>query len=166
MGIPRVLDMALCDLNLGLPDEHKVFVIDHQKSKLPFKISEKGECIPYSDIKTYHNIASINWLQKISSNNKSPQYSQYSIKNWKMYLDNHRKRIIVTFNNSIYAFSEYGKVYIIENGIPKCVKEKRSINELFSEMLKFYSNTKNWIIEQSSVTPPKTINGLIEIDII
>lgn len=166
MGIPRVLDMALCDLNLGLPDEHKVFVIDHQKSKLPFKISAKGECIPYSDIKTYHNIATINCLQKISSNNKSPQYSQNSIKNWKMYLDNHRKRIIVTFNNSIYAFSEYGKVYIIENGIPKCVKEKRSINELFSEMLKFDSNTKNWIIEQASVIPPKTINGLIEIDII
>lgn len=164
MGIPRVLDMALCDLNLGLPDEHKVFVIDHQKSKLPFKMSVKGECIPYSDKKTYHNIASINWLQKISSTNKSPRYTQNSIKNWKMYLDDYR--IVVTYKNSIYAFSEYGKVYIIENGIPKCVKEKRSINELLSEMLKPYSDTKKWDTEQISVTPPKTIKGLIEIDII
>ena len=117
MVIPRVLDIALCDLNLGLPDEHKVFVIDHQETKLPIKISAKGESIPYSDIKTYHNINSKDWVKRLSSNNISPQYTPYSnsftTSNWKMYLDKHR--IIITHKDAICAFSEYGKVYIFDN---------------------------------------------------
>lgn len=166
MGIPRVLDMALCDLNLGLPDEHKVFVVDHQKSKLPIKKSTKGGSIPYSDIKTYHNIASIDWLKKMSPNNISPKYSPYS-SNWKMYLDKHR--IIVTTNrNVICAYSEYGEVYIFDNDTQTFARviDKRSVNEILSDMLKLYSNTRNWEIEQASVNPPTTIEGLIRMDII
>lgn len=166
MGIPRVLDMALCDLNLGLPDEHKVFVIDHQKSNLPIKISAKGGSIPYSDIKTYHNIASIDWLKRISSNNTSPQYAPNSISNWKMYLDKHR--IIVTHRDLIFAYSEYGNVYFVDNCTHTSVrvKDERSVNELFSEMLKSYSKIQTWEIEQAFVTPPTTVKGLIKMDII
>ena len=174
MGIPRVLDMALCDLNLGLPDEHKVFVIDHQKSNLPIKITAKGESIPYSDIKTYHNIATIDWINKISSNNTSRQYNPYSISNWKMFLDKYR--IIVTHSTHlrkeridvICAYSEYGKVYIFDNNTQTYVrvKEERSVNELLSEMLKSYSKIQEWKTEQASVTPPTTVKGLIRMDII
>lgn len=169
MGIPRVLDMALCDLNLGLPDEHKVFVIDHQKSNLPIKVSVKGGCIPYSDIKTYHNIKSEDWLKRLSSSNTSSRYAPYSessIKRWKMYLDKHR--IIVTHNDVICAYSEYGKVYIFDNKTQAYVKvnEERSVNELFSDMLKSYSNIQNWNIENASVMPPTTVKGLIRMDII
>lgn len=169
MGIPRVLDMALCDLNLGLPDEHKVFVIDHQKSNLPIKISAKGGSIPYSDIKTYHNIKSEDWLKRLSSNNTSSLYTPYCeslIRYWKMYLDKHR--IIVTHKDLIYAYSEYGKVYFFDNNTQTYVrvKEERSVNELLSEMLKSYSNIQNWNIEQVSVTPPTTVEGLIRMDII
>lgn len=166
MGIPRVLDIALCDLNLGLPDEHKVFVIDHRKSNLPIKISAKGRSIPYSDIKTYHNIASINWLKRISSNNTSPQYSPYSISNWKMYYDKHK--IIATHRGAVFAYSEYEKVYIYDNTTQAFVrvKDERSVNELLSEMLKSYSKIQTWEIEPVFVTPPKTIKGLTQIDII
>ena len=169
MGIPRVLDMALCDLNLGLPDEHKVFVIDHQKSNLPIKESTKGGSIPYSDIKTYHNINSEDWLKRLSSNNSFSRYSLYSessIRRWKMYLDKHR--IIVTHNDVICAYSEYGKVYIFDNKTQTYVrvKEERSVNELLSEMLKSYSNIQKWKTEQASVTPPTTVKGLIRMDII
>ena len=169
MGIPRVLDMALCDLNLGLPDEHKVFVIDHLKSNLPIKGSAKGGSIPYSDIKTYHNINTGDWLKRLSSNNSSSRYTPYSessLKRWKMYLDKHR--IVVTHNDVICAYSEYGKVYIFDNETQTYVrvKENRSVNELLSEMLKSYSNMQEWKTEQASVTPPATIEGLIRIDII
>ena len=170
MGIPRVLDIALCDLNLGLPDEHKVFVIDHQETKLPIKISAKGESIPYSDIKTYHNINSKDWVKRLSSNNISPQYTPYSnsftTSNWKMYLDKHR--IIITHKDAICAFSEYGKVYIFDNNTQTYVrvKEEKSVNELLSEMLKSYSNIQNWKIEKAPVTPPTTVKGLIQMDII
>ena len=165
MGIPRVLDMALCDLNLGLPDEHKVFVIDHQKTNLPIKIS-KGDSIPYSDIKTYHNIDSTAWLNRLSYN-ESQKYTPYpNSSNWKMYLDKHR--IIVTHKDVIYAFSEKGNVYFIDNKTQKYVRITggRSVNELLSEMLKSYSNIQKWKIEPASVTPPTTVNGLIEMDII
>lgn len=167
MGIPRVLDMALCDLNLGLPDEHKVFVIDHQKTNLPVKTSPKGGSIPYSDIKTYHNIDSTAWLKRLSFSNNSPQYTPHPnsvIQNWKMYLDKHR--IIVTHRDVIYAFSEYGNVYISENNAFVKVKAKRSVNELFSEMLMSYRSIEKWDIEPASVTPPTTVEGLIRIDII
>jgi len=169
MGIPRVLDMALCDLNLGLPNEHKVFVVDHQNTKLPIKISAKGGSIPYSDIKTYHNIGSTDWLKRLTSSNKSPQYTPYpkdKISNWKMYLDKHR--IIVTHKDVIYAFSEKGNVYFIDNKTQKYLRITgcRSVNELLSEMLKSYSNIQKWKIEPASVTPPTTVNGLIEMDII
>ena len=169
MGIPRVLDMALCDLNLGLPDEHKVFVVDHQKTNLPIKISAKGESIPFSDIKTYHNINSIAWFKRLSSSNKSSKYAPYqdsAIRNWKMYLDKHR--IIVTHKNVISAYSEYGSVYLYDNnaGTFVRVKEERSVNELLSEMLKSYSSIQTWNIEHVSVTPPTTVKGLIKMDII
>lgn len=167
MGIPRVLDMALCDLNLGLPDEHKVFVIDHQKSNLPIKESTKGGSIPYSDIKTYHNIKSEDWLKRLSANNTAPHYAPYSlISNWKMYMDKHK--IIVTHRDVIFAYSEYGKVYIYDNKSQTYVrvKEERSVNELFSEMLKSYSNMQKWKTEQASVTPPTTVKGLMKMDII
>ena len=165
MGIPRVLDMALCDLNLGLPDEHKVFVIDHQKSNLPIKKS-KGENIPYSDIKKYHNINSIDWLKRLSSSNKSPQYTPYSIRKWKMYLDKHR--IILTHNDVIFAYSEMGNVFFIDNKSDRFVRvnEERSVNELLSEMLRSYSNIQKWETEPASVTPPTTVKGLPEMDII
>ena len=165
MGIPRVLDMALCDLNLGLPDEHKVFVIDHQKSNLPIKKSAKGETIPFTDIKTYHNIGSIDWLERLSSNN-SPQYthSEYNKKNWKMYLDKHR--IIVTHKGVIYAYSERGNVYLDDNNSYVRVTEKKSVNELLSEMLKSYDTIRTWETEPASVAPPTTIEGLIKLDII
>ena len=83
-----------------------------------------------------------------------------------MYLDKHR--IIVTHNDVICAYSEYGKVYIFDNSTQTYVRvnEDRSVNELFSEMLKSYSNIHNWDIEQASVTPPTTIKGLIKMDII
>lgn len=168
MGIPRVLDMALCDLNLGLPDEHKVFVVDHQKSNLPIKISAKGETIPFSDIKTYHNIGSIDWLKRLSSSNNSPQYTPYSgynIRNWKMYLDKHR--IIVTHKGVIYAYSERGNVYFLDdNNSYVRVTEKKSVNELLSEMLKSYDTIRTWETEPAYVTPPTTIEGLIKLDII
>ena len=169
MGIPPVLDMALCDLNLGLPDEHKVFVIDHQNTNLPIKISGEGGSIPYSDIKTYHNIDDTDWLKRLTSSNKSPRYSPHPssyTKNWKMFLD--KKRIIVTHNETIYAYSEGGNVYIVDNETQKFVRiqDKRSVNELLSEMLKSYSNIQNWEIEPASVTPPTTVEGLIIMDII
>ena len=168
MGIPRVLDMALCDLNLGLPDEHKVFVIDHQKSNLPIKKSANGESIPYSDIKTYHNIASIDWLRKISSNNTSPQYTPYpnsAVSKWKMYLDKDKFRIIVTHNDVICAYSEKGNVYFIDNNNTIVrITDNRSVNELLSEMLKSYSNA--WNTKPASVTLPTTIVGLTKMDII
>lgn len=170
MGIPRVLDMALCDLNLGLPDEHKVFVIDHQKSNLPIKISaKKGESTPFSDIKTYHNIKSEDWLKRLSSNNTSSRFTPYSeslIWRWKMYLDRHR--IIVTHKDVICAFSEYGNIYIYDINTKTYVRvnEDRSVNELLSEMLKSYSNIQKWKTEQASVTPPTTVKGLIRMDII
>lgn len=169
MGIPRVLDMALCDLNLGLPDEHKVFVIDHQKSNLPIKISAKKEKLPYSDIKTYYNIDSITWLKRLSSSNKTPQYTPYpnsEISNWKMYLDKHR--IIVTHKDVICAYSEYGNVYFFDNNTQTFgrVIDDRSVNELLSEMLKSYSNIQKWKIGPASVTPPTTVEGLIRMDII
>ena len=168
MGIPRVLDMALCDLNLGLPDEHKVFVIDHQKSNLPIKKSAKGKNIPYSDIKRYHNINSKDWLQRLSSSNKSPQYTPYpnsAVRKWKMYLD--KFRIIVTHEDVIYAYSEKGNVYFIDdNKTFVRITDNRSVNELLSEMLKSYSNIHTWNSEPASVTPPTTINGLIRMDII
>lgn len=169
MGIPRVLDMALCDLNLGLPDEHKVFVVDHQKANLPIKISAKGGSIPYSDIKTYHNIDSTAWLKRLTSSNKSPQYTptpNSEIRYWKMYLDKHR--IIVTHKDVICAYSEFGNVYFFDNNTRTFgrVKDERSVNELLSEMLKSYSNIQKWKIEPASVTPPTTVNGLIEMDII
>lgn len=169
MGIPRVLDMALCDLNLGLPDEHKVFVVDHEETRLPIKTSEKGGSIPFSDRKIYHNIDSREWLDRLSSINKSPQRAPYTnpyIHNWKMYLDKHR--IIVTHKNEIYAYSEYEKVYIFDNSTKAFVRviDERSVNELLSEMLKSYSNIQKWKIEPASVTPPTTVNGLIEMDII
>ena len=169
MGIPRVLDMALCDLNLGLPDEHKVFVIDHQKSNLPIKISAKKEKIPYSDIKTYYNIDFTTWLKRLSSSNKTPQYTPYpnsEISNWKMYLDKHR--IIVTHKDVICAYSEYGNVYFFDNNAQTFgrVIDDRSVNELLSEMLKSYSNIQKWKIEPASVTPPTTVEGLIRMDII
>ena len=166
MGIPRVLDMALCDLNLGLPDEHKVFVIDHQGTNLPIKISAKGESIPYSDIKTYHNIDSTAWLNRLSYN-ESQKYTPYpNSSNWKMYLDKHR--IIVTHKDVIYAFSEKGNVYFIDNKTQKFVRITggRSVNELLSEMLKSYDNIQKWEIEPASVTPPTTVKGLIRMDII
>jgi hypothetical protein len=169
MGIPRVLDMALCDLNLGLPDEHKVFVVDHQKTNLPIKISAKGGSIPYSDIKTYHNIDSTAWLKRLTSSNKSPQYIPYpnsDISNWKMYLDKHR--IIVTHKDVICAYSEFGNVYFFDNNTRTFgrVKDERSVNELLSEMLKSYSNIQKWKIELVSVTPPTKVEGLIRMDII
>lgn len=177
MGIPRVLDIALCDLNLGLPDEHKVFVIDHKKSKLPMKKSAKGGSNPFSDIKTYHNIDTTAWLKRLSSSNNSPQYTPYpnaDISNWKMYLDKHR--IIVTLTRKIekmtidviLAFSEKENVYFFDDKSEKFVRanEERSVNELLSEMLKSYSNTKNWKYEPASVIPPTTIEGLIRMDII
>ena len=167
MGIPSVLDMALCDLNLGLPDEHKVFIIDHQKSNLPMKKS-KGENLPYSDIKTYHNINSMGWLDRLSSGNKTSQYTTYphsAIRNWKMYLDEHR--IIVTHKNVIYAYSEKGNVYFIDdNETFVRITDDRSVNELLSEMLKSYSNIHSWNTEPVSVTPPTTIVGLTKMDII
>lgn len=169
MGIPHVLDMALCDLNLGLPDEHKVFVVDHKKANLPIKISAKGGSIPYSDIKTYHNIDSTAWLKRLTSSNKSPQYTPYpnsEISNWKMYLDKHR--IIVTHKDVICAYSEYENVYFFDNNTRTFgrVKDERSVNELLSEMLKSYSNIQNWKIELVSVTPPTKVEGLIRMDII
>lgn len=168
MGIPRVLDMALCDLNLGLPDEHKVFVIDHQKSNLPIKKSAKGKNIPYSDIKKYHNINSKDWLKRLSSSNKSPQYTPYpnsAVRKWKMYLD--KFRIIVTHEDVIYAYSEKGNVYFIDdNKTFVRITDNRSVNELLSEMLKSYSNIHTWNSEPASVTPPTTIKGLIRMDII
>ena len=83
-----------------------------------------------------------------------------------MYLDKHR--IIVTHKNVVFAYSEYGKVYIFDNTTQAYVrvKEERSVNELLSELLKSYSNIQNWNIEQTSVTPPTTIKGLIRMDII
>lgn len=167
MGIPRVLDMALCDLNLGLPDEHKVFVMDHLTTKLPAKQSEKGGVLPYSDIKTYHNIASVDWLSKISNKNKTPEYTPYSLtSNWKMYFD--KQRIIVTHKNVVFAYSEYGKVYIFDNTTQTYVrvKEERSVNALLSEMLTSYSNIQTWKVEKASVMPPTTVEGLIKMDII
>ena len=167
MGIPSVLDMALCDLNLGLPDEHKVFVIDHLTTKLPVKQSEKSGVLPYSDIKTYHNIASVDWLSKISYNNTTPVYTPYSLtSNWKMYFD--KRRIIVTHKNVVFAYSELGKVYIFDNTTQTYVrvKEERSVNALLSEMLTSYSNIQKWNVEQASVTPPTTVKGLIKMDII
>ena len=169
MGIPRVLDMALCDLNLGLPDEHKVFVIDHQNSNLPMKISEKGNSIPYSDIKTYHNINSVDWLKKLSSENHSPQYTPHSISldvsKWKMYLDKHR--IVITYRYALFAFAEYGNVYLYYNETQALrVRDDRSVNEILSDMLKDCSNIHSWSTELVPVKPPKSITGLTEMDII
>jgi translation elongation factor P/translation initiation factor 5A len=83
-----------------------------------------------------------------------------------MYWDKHR--IIVTHGEVIYAYSEDGNVYIIDNDTQKFVriKEKRSVNELLSEMLKSYENIQNWEIEPASVTPPTTVKGLIKMEII
>ena len=83
-----------------------------------------------------------------------------------MYLDKHR--IIVTHNDVICAYSEYGKVYIFDNKTQTYVrvKEERSVNELLSEMLKSYSNIQKWKIELVSVTPPTKVEGLIRMDII
>ena len=83
-----------------------------------------------------------------------------------MYLDKHR--IIVTHEDVICAYSEYGKVYIFDNTTEAYVrvKEERSVNGLLSEMLKSYSNIQNWNMEQVSVTPPTTVEGLIRMDII
>ena len=68
----------------------------------------------------------------------------------------------------ICAYSEYGKVYIYDNYTQTYVrvKEEKSVNELLSEMLKSYENIQKWKIEPASVTPPTTVNGLIEMDII
>ena len=83
-----------------------------------------------------------------------------------MYMDKHK--IIVTHRDVIFAYSEYGKVYIYDNKSQTYVrvKEERSVNELFSEMLKSYSNMQKWKTEQASVTPPTTVKGLMKIDII
>lgn len=167
MGIPRVLDMALCDLNLGLPDEHKVFVIDHQNSHLPMKLSANGKNIPYSDIKTYHNISSLDWLKQLSANNRSSQYAPSTCGCWKMYLD--KRRIIVTYNDNIFAFSEYGNVFFFDNQNQTYVKvdDNRSVNELLSEMIKNKNSIQGWnIITRCPVTPPTSVTGLIEMDII
>ena len=167
MGIPRVLDMAFCDLNLGLPDEHDAFVINHKISGLPIKHTANGEDIPLTHIKKYKNITLTSWLQKLSANRQNCKRSCVNyIHRWQMYIDhqNRKKVIILTHNRVISAFSVNNEVFIEKQGVFYQVDEpNRSVNELLSIIITTYDNLNTNL---NTATPPQSVVGLQSIDII
>ena len=78
MGKPELLGIALCDLNLGLPENNRCFVVDNSTSGLP---CNENELYSYGD--TYNTANSVEQvrqgLEKIGAREISDYFSSSSV---------------------------------------------------------------------------------------
>ena len=143
MGLPEILDIALCDQNLGLPKSKFVFVADSDSSMLHKK------CLEYSLSATNDNHQIIQSAIEKMSNRKiddfgsstaiqlteSRYHKRYSMK---LLHDNEQRYYLgLIYNNEVIAFSTGSKsIYYKTHGLNSYTKVKcDSAFSVFSDII-------------------------------
>lgn len=147
MGTPELFDIALCDLNLGMPENGICFVVDNKSSDLPYK-----ENRPYLYGDTYNTANSVNseevrlGLERISDRKINNYFESSSVFlspremgfSMKMAVPSEGKICMALYqNDELVAFSIGSrKVYAcVSGGGYKEVLNDETVNAKFSAVI-------------------------------
>ena len=167
MGVPEVLDIALCDASLCMPSSETVFVVNQEELGCVSSDPLTTQRI-YSPRGLDNNLVAqiVNKLSGISAQSTMQQtlahvYVTHPIQHWRMYHTPsylHKKRLITLYyGEDLLAFAIGADVYAYSTGSRMYYKvEGLDVNKAFSEV--YRNNIDQYLGEQynGSLPNPQT----------
>ena len=154
MGVPEVLDIALCDTNLGMPSVDEIFVVNQKELGIDSKNPTTERRIYSTNATNSNNFHVLEVIRKLSAREVTSIDSNpeviYIAKNlsdscYKMYLEKkyayNKDMLLLYFQSDLLAFSLGREVYYLD---PVLKNYRKVLDEdVNSALSKIYKNQKD-----------------------